>query len=274
MRSVKTIPVLFSALTFVACGGGGSDSPPSAAADIAVETDGAQATPSEGSPQAGAGQGSGEGESSGPDTGGDAEGASPDLDLEAGGAGAAESAGSMSGDAESAMGAEPVMAEDGAAQEDAPAEDAPMEDAAEEEPAEPAADATARAELSVTTAAPGAWQNFSGTATWTQLGEEVTVVVEVAGCPDGPHISHIHANPECGADGEAAGLHWVPNGEVFSDMTCSDGVASMTHTESTEVWTIGGDPSTDVTLHAYMIHVLDDAQGGGVRAACGAIVQQ
>ncbi len=135
-------------------------------------------------------------------------------------------------------------------------------------------DGVAVAVVTSTTAAPGGWEDFEATATWTQIGDEVTLVVEVTGCPDGPHISHIHANHDCGADGEAAGGHWVPNGEVFEDMMCSGGTATYTHTESTGVWTVADGGPNDVTQFSYMVHELSDAQGAGAKAACGVINAQ
>jgi Cu-Zn family superoxide dismutase len=133
---------------------------------------------------------------------------------------------------------------------------------------------TAVATITPTTAAPGGWEGFSATATFTQEGETVTLVLEATGCPDGLHISHLHANADCGADGEAAGAHWVPNGEVLEDMTCESGMGTYTHSESTDVWSIGGDAGTDITLHSIMVHALSSGEGAGAKAACGVIVAE
>ena len=133
---------------------------------------------------------------------------------------------------------------------------------------------TAVANITPTTAAPAGWESFAATATFTEEGNTVTLVVEATGCPDGLHIAHLHANLECGADGEAAGAHWIPNGEVLDDMQCESGMGTYTHTESTDVWSIGGDPSTDITQHAYMVHALSNAEGAGAKAACGSINAQ
>jgi Cu/Zn superoxide dismutase len=130
------------------------------------------------------------------------------------------------------------------------------------------------ATIAPTTAAPAGWEGFSATATFTQEGNTVTLVIEAAGCPDGPHIAHLHANLECGADGEAAGPHWIPNGEVLEDMLCESGTGTYTHSESTDVWSIGGDAETEITRHAYMVHAVSHAEGAGAKAACGSINAQ
>jgi hypothetical protein len=130
------------------------------------------------------------------------------------------------------------------------------------------------ATIAPTTAAPAGWEGFSATATFTQEGNMVTLVIEATGCPDGLHIAHLHANLECGPDGETAGAHWIPNGEVLEDMLCESETGSYTHSESTDVWSIGGDAETDITQHAYMVHALSDAEGAGAKAACGSINAQ
>ncbi len=125
-----------------------------------------------------------------------------------------------------------------------------------------------------TTAAPAGWENFEATATWTQVGDETTLVVELTGCPDGLHISHLHANHACGADGEAAGGHWIPNGEVLEDIECSAGVGTYSHTENAEVWSVGDGGDTDVTRYSYIIHALSSAENAGAKASCGVIEMQ
>src|SRR5688572_12020954 len=59
----------------------------------------------------------------------------------------------------------------------------------------------------------------SGTATFTGEGGKVTMRLDVAGAPPGPHAVHLHTTGDCsGADGLTAGAHWnphtLPHGEL------------------------------------------------------------
>jgi Cu/Zn superoxide dismutase len=132
-------------------------------------------------------------------------------------------------------------------------------------------DAVATATLTTTGVDPG-HADISGSVTFTQNGDEVTVVLELEGCPMGPHISHIHVNGDCGNEGNAAGAHWLPNGELLGDYTCeADGTASYTLTVDGGRWTIGGgDPDTDILGHSFMVH-LGSSVSPGDRVACGVI---
>jgi Cu/Zn superoxide dismutase len=116
---------------------------------------------------------------------------------------------------------------------------------------------------------------ITGTATFTQIGNDVTLVLELEGCPAGPHVSHIHENPSCGDEGNAAGGHWLPNGELIEDYNCdAEGNASYTLTVDGGRWTIGaGDEETDVDGHAFMVHMGSSAAPGD-RVACGVIERQ
>jgi Cu/Zn superoxide dismutase len=136
------------------------------------------------------------------------------------------------------------------------------------------ADAVAVATLATTGVDPG-HSDITGTATFTLAGDEVTLVLELEGCPMGPHVSHIHENPDCGNEGNAAGGHWLPNGELIGDYSCdADGNARYTLTVDGGRWTIGtGDEDTDVDGHAFMVHVGSTASPGE-RVACGVIEQQ
>lgn len=116
------------------------------------------------------------------------------------------------------------------------------------------------------------YDGLAGTATFTQQGDEVTLVLELASCPAGPHISHIHVNPSCDNEGNAAGNHWLPNGELITDYSCEDdGTASYTVTIGTDRWTIGaGNDDTDVDGHSFMVHNGSSVSPGD-RVACGVI---
>ena len=57
-------------------------------------------------------------------------------------------------------------------------------------------------------------------------------------------------------------------------MTCASGTGGYMHSESTDVWSIGGDAATDVTLHSIMVHALSSGEGAGAKAAGGAIAAE
>ncbi|WP_437894332.1 superoxide dismutase family protein [Sorangium sp. So ce124] len=112
---------------------------------------------------------------------------------------------------------------------------------------------------------------LTGTATFTQAGEEVTLTITVSGCPAGEHSAHIHQNKSCENNGDAAGAHWIPNGEGLGSFKC-DEAGQGTHRvkRGTDIWTVGGDEATDVTKYAIVVHAAADPQAGG-RIACGLI---
>ncbi|KYF86914.1 hypothetical protein BE20_27705 [Sorangium cellulosum] len=112
---------------------------------------------------------------------------------------------------------------------------------------------------------------LSGTATFAQSGEDVTLTITVSGCPAGEHSAHIHENKSCEDNGNAAGAHWIPNGEGLGSFTCDDaGQGTHTVKRGTDVWTVGGDPATDVTKYSIVVHAAADPNAGG-RIGCGLI---
>lgn len=112
---------------------------------------------------------------------------------------------------------------------------------------------------------------LTGTATFTQAGEEVTLTITVSGCPAGEHSAHIHQNKSCENNGDAAGAHWIPNGEGLGSFKCDDaGQGTHMVKRGTDIWTVGGDEATDVTKYAIVVHAAADPQAGG-RIACGLI---
>ncbi|WP_437485978.1 superoxide dismutase family protein [Sorangium sp. So ce1014] len=116
--------------------------------------------------------------------------------------------------------------------------------------------------------------DLTGTAAFTQIGEEVTLTITLSGCPAGEHSAHIHENKSCGSNGDEAGAHWVPNGEGFGSFTCdASGLGTQTVKRGTDVWTIGDDADTDVTKYAIVVHAAADPDAGG-RIGCGLIEQE
>lgn len=127
-----------------------------------------------------------------------------------------------------------------------------------------AADATAVASI---IAVDGS--NIAGSATFTQVGNNVTLVIDLTDCPAGPHASHLHENKDCGGTAAAdAGGHWEPNGIDLGNYTCASGIGHLEITRTTAMWTIGGDAATDVTTHAIMVHAAGDPNAGE-KIACG-----
>ncbi|KYF59501.1 hypothetical protein BE04_38020 [Sorangium cellulosum] len=99
----------------------------------------------------------------------------------------------------------------------------------------------------------------------------MTLTITVSGCPAGEHSAHIHENKSCEENGDAAGAHWIPNGEGLGSFTCDDaGQGTHTVKRGTDVWTVGGDPATDVTKYSIVVHAAADPNAGG-RIGCGLI---
>lgn len=112
---------------------------------------------------------------------------------------------------------------------------------------------------------------LEGTATFAQNGDEVTLTITVSGCPEGEHSAHLHENKSCEDDADAAGGHWIPNGEGLGSFTCdASGAGTQTVTRGTDIWTVGDGASTDVTKYSIVIHAAADPSAGG-RIGCGLI---
>ncbi|HEX2870283.1 MAG TPA: superoxide dismutase family protein [Polyangiaceae bacterium] len=116
-------------------------------------------------------------------------------------------------------------------------------------------------------------QTVTGTATFTQGATMTTLVLNLTACPNGAHASHLHAMKDCGDNGNAAGGHWVPNGEGLGDYTCADNKGMLTVTKPIATWTVGDGSATDVTKYSFMVHEMGGASPGG-RIGCGLINKQ
>jgi Cu-Zn family superoxide dismutase len=132
---------------------------------------------------------------------------------------------------------------------------------------------------------------LKGTYEITQKGKEVKLVVKVTGVPEGEHAVHVHENGDCSdPDGKKAGGHWNPGneahgqwgkehyhmGDVGNMKVGKDGKGEITL--SNDKWTVNaGDPKTDVTGHAIIVHEkVDDfttqpTGNAGNRIGCGVI---
>jgi Cu/Zn superoxide dismutase len=127
----------------------------------------------------------------------------------------------------------------------------------------------------VATIAPFGTGTVSGTVTFTQSGSDVTALVSLQNCPDGPHGVHIHQGTSC-ADATTQGDHWdMARGEGFPDVTCSGGAGTTTVTRAATdpalAWSIGGNPVTNVIGHVFVVH---DPGMPAPRIGCGQIVAQ
>jgi len=120
---------------------------------------------------------------------------------------------------------------------------------------------------------PFAAGTVTGTVTFSQTGTDVTAVVTLSNCPDGPHGVHIHQGVSC-ADEAMQGGHWdMTRGEGIPDVVCAagTGTTSVTRTavDPTLAWSIGGAPATNVIGHAFVVHNPGDP---APRIGCGLIV--
>ena len=113
-------------------------------------------------------------------------------------------------------------------------------------------------------------QTVTGTATFTQGATMTSLVLDLTACPNGTHASHLHSMKDCGDNGNAAGGHWVPNGEGLGDYTCANNKGSLTFMKPTSMWTVGDGSATDVTKYAFMVHEMGGANPGG-RIGCGLV---
>jgi Cu-Zn family superoxide dismutase len=129
----------------------------------------------------------------------------------------------------------------------------------------------------------------TGTATFTQDGDQVTLRLEVSGATPGKHGAHIHEKGDCSAaDASSAGGHWnptsKPHGTPDADHHMGDlgnidigedgkGVLTLSRKE----WKIGDGSANDVVGKAVIIHANQDdlatepTGNSGGRVACGAI---
>jgi Cu/Zn superoxide dismutase len=100
-------------------------------------------------------------------------------------------------------------------------------------------------------------------------GERVDMTLTLSACPAGPHAVHLHANAACNDNGNAAGGHWSPQGEVLADIVCgADGAAQLAYMSEPGSWSIGGPAASDLLRHAIIVHA-GSTQDPGARIACG-----
>ncbi len=138
-------------------------------------------------------------------------------------------------------------------------------------------------EMQATTLSANPAAGISGTARFSEEENgEVTVRVELTGCPEGSHGLHIHAGTSCGPDGQEAQGHWDPlevgeHGQVGEQaphhagdvgvVECdADGVGELSL--STDEWVLSDSASElNPVGQAVIVHGVDPAN----RVACGVI---
>ena len=132
--------------------------------------------------------------------------------------------------------------------------------------------------------------NLTGTATFTQNGETITLIVEIQNVSPGLHAVHIHEKGDCSApDGTSAGGHWNPTnvahgkwgegefhlGDIGNITVGEDGTGTIELT--TNLWEMGTGSDLDIVGTGIIVHAdADDftsqpSGNAGARIGCGAI---
>lgn len=135
--------------------------------------------------------------------------------------------------------------------------------------------------------------SVTGTATFTQKNNEVTLVAKLAGLKPGEHAIHIHEKADCSAaDAASAGGHWNPTfkkhgkwgetechkGDIGNFTANEKGIATITF--KTDEWCIScGDETKDIVNKGLIVHekpddfVTQPTGAAGSRVACSAIIK-
>lgn len=144
------------------------------------------------------------------------------------------------------------------------------------------------------TLSPKSESNVMGTVTFTQTGEDVSMVANMTGLSEGTHAIHIHQTADCSStDGTSAGGHWNPTaqphgkwgdaagyhkGDIGNFEVGPDGVGTISMT--TDLWCMGcGDDTKDIMGKAIIVHKgADDfmsqpSGAAGARVSCAGIIE-
>ena len=132
--------------------------------------------------------------------------------------------------------------------------------------------------------------HVTGKATFSEANGKVTLKLEIEGADPGTHAVHLHDKGDCTApDGASAGGHWNPThedhgkwasspfhrGDIGNVEVGADGKGTLTLT--TDLWTLGGAPETDVVGRAIIVHAKADdfttqpTGNAGGRFGCGVV---
>ena len=139
------------------------------------------------------------------------------------------------------------------------------------------------------TLSPTTGNTVTGTVTFTQKGDKVTVVAKVSGLSPGSHGFHIHEKGDCSSgDGMSAGGHFNPTGKPHGDpnapdhhagdmpMLIADASGNASLTAELSPMTVGAG-TTDIIGKAVIVHKDPDdyktqpTGNSGARVACGII---
>ncbi|NNE32712.1 MAG: superoxide dismutase family protein [Winogradskyella sp.] len=136
--------------------------------------------------------------------------------------------------------------------------------------------------------------NVEGTVTFTQTGDEVSMVANMSGLTEGTHAIHIHEKADCSsADAKSTGGHWNPTaqphgkwgdeagyhkGDIGNFEVGTDGKGMVEF--STDQWCMGcGDDTKDIIGKAIIVHQGTDdftsqpSGDAGSRVSCGGIIE-
>ena len=132
--------------------------------------------------------------------------------------------------------------------------------------------------------------SVTGTATFTQIGDQIALLVKINGASPGLHAVHIHQYGDCSSpDGKSAGGHWNPTGvahgqwgegefhlgDIGNINVGEDGTGSIELTS--DLWEIGTGSDVDIVGRGIIVHAgADDftsqpSGAAGARIGCGAI---
>jgi Cu-Zn family superoxide dismutase len=146
------------------------------------------------------------------------------------------------------------------------------------------------AKQAIATIGPASDSSVTGTAIFTQTGDEIVLTIEIQNASPGMHAVHIHESGDCSApDGTSAGGHWNPTGvahgkwgegefhlgDIGNITVGEDGVGSIEL--MTNLWEIGTGSDVDVVGRGIIVHAVADdftsqpSGNAGARIGCGAI---
>ncbi|MDE2797221.1 MAG: ABC transporter substrate-binding protein, partial [Gemmatimonadota bacterium] len=130
----------------------------------------------------------------------------------------------------------------------------------------------------------------AGKAVFTQIGDNIKLVVSLANASAGEHAVHIHATGDCSApDGTSAGGHWNPTGvahgkwgegefhlgDIGNLMVDDQGMGKIVLT--TNLWEMNTGSDIDIVGKAIIVHagaddfVSQPSGNAGARIGCGVI---
>ena len=133
--------------------------------------------------------------------------------------------------------------------------------------------------------------NVTGTAVFEQIGDAISLPIEIQNAEPGLRAVHIHEYGDCSApDGTSAGGHWNPTntahgkwgegefhlGDIGNIMVGDDGTGKIEL--ATDLWEIGTGSIRDVVGKGIIVHAgADDftsqpSGAAGARIGCGVIV--